>query len=146
MNLNLTIATRIGLNLVALLGVAVLLYLGASVFIPVTIAVLLASVLYPGAKFLNDKLYIPWFFACLTTFISLYLLIERQMLADKVRAIFGPSGETQRRVSVALAEMAEAIRTFLVWRTIVNLGLGIVLGVVYKAAGLQYWYLWALLV
>jgi len=246
MNLNLTTATRIGLNLLALLGIAVSLYLGASVFIPVTIAVLLASVLYPGAKFLHDKLYIPWFFSCLSTllfvitlivfvfgtfaiaiprtiegfpktedewkvkyrqvqrnlsvvipykveewlpenpddsnvfkrakeffngpkiedaivalvkaagvylwqtilitFITLFLLIEGQMLADKVRAIFGPSGETQRRVSVALAEMAEAIRTYLVWRTIVNLGLGIVLGVVYKAAGLQYWYLWALLI
>jgi AI-2 transport protein TqsA len=49
-------------------------------------------------------------------------------------------------VSKALAEMAEAIRTYLVWRTIVNLGLGIVLGAVYKYAHLQYWYLWALLV
>src|SRR5262249_60332353 len=47
---------------------------------------------------------------------------------------------------VALAGMAEAIRTYLVWRTIVNLGLAIVLGAVYNAAGLKYWYLWALLV
>src|SRR5262245_29874790 len=245
MNLNLTTATRIGLNLSAMLGIATMLYLGASVFIPVTIALLLASVLFPGARFLHDKLYIPWFFASLTTlfgviamflvvfgafaiaiprtiegipkpeeawkeqykkiqrnlsvvipykveewlpgnpddsnvckrakeffygpriedavvalvklagiylwqatlitFITLFLLIEGQMLADKVRAIFGPSGETQRRVSIALAEMAEAIRTYLVWRTIVNLGLGIFLGAFYKYLGLQYWYLWALL-
>jgi predicted PurR-regulated permease PerM len=82
----------------------------------------------------------------LIMFITLFLLIEGQMLADKMRAIFGPSSETQKRVSTALAEMAEAIRTYLVWRTIVNLGLGLVLGAVYKYLGLQYWYLWALLV
>ena len=246
MNLNLTTATRIGLNLSAMLGIATMLYLGASVFIPVTIAVLLASVLFPAAKFLHDKLFFPWFLSSLLTlfgvialfllvfgafaiaiprtiegfpktedewkvqykkiqvnlsqvvpykveewlpanpddsnvfkrvkdffngpkiedaivalvkaagiylwqttlimFITLFLLIEGQMLADKIRAIFGPSSETQNRVSIALAEMAEAIRTYLVWRTTVNLALGIVLGAVYKYAGLQYWYLWALLV
>lgn len=246
MNLNLTTATRIGLNLLALLGVSVSLFLGASIFIPVTIALLLASVLFPSAKFLHDRLRFGWFFASLTTlfgviamflfifgafaiaiprtiegfpksedewkvqykkiqrnlsqvvpykveewlpenpeksevfkrakdffngpkmedaivaivkiagiylwqttlimFITLFLLIEGQMLADKIRAIFGASAETQRRVSIALAEMAEAIRTYLVWRTIVNLCLGIVLGAVYKYSELQYWYLWALLV
>ncbi len=249
MNLNLTAATRIGLNLSAMLGISVALYLGASIFIPLTIAVLLASVLFPGVKFLHDKLLFPWFFSTLFTilgvialflvvfgafaiaiprtieglpkqedgpngwkeqykkiqgnlaqiipyrvdewlppdpdksrvytvvreafsegnvltavskiakvlleylwqgtlilFITLFLLIEGQMLADKVRAIFGTSAETQRRVSVALAEMAEAIRKYLVWRTIVNLGLGIFLGSIYNLLGLQYWYLWALLV
>jgi predicted PurR-regulated permease PerM len=246
MNLSLTTATRIGLYFVIGLAIAAMLYLGATILIPVTIAILLASVLFPAAKFFHDRLYLPWFFSSLITisaviamllfifgafaiaiprtiegfpkteeewkvqykkiqrnlsqvvpykveewlpynpddsnvfkrvkeffngpkmedaivalikaagiylwqttlimFITLFLLIEGQMLADKMRAIFGPSGETQRRVSVALAEMAEAIRTYLVWRTIVNLGLGIVLGAVYKYLGLQYWYLWALLV
>jgi len=246
MNFTITTATRIGLYFVFALAVAGMLYLGASIFIPVTIAALLASVLFPGAKFLHDKLYMGWFFSSLITllviiaifmvvfgafaiaiprtiegfpksepewkvqykkiqrnlsvvipykveewlpenpddsnvfkkvkdffngpkvedaivaivkaagvylwqttlimFITLFLLIEGQMLADKIRAIFGPSGETQRRVSVALAEMAEAIRTYLVWRTIVNLALGIILGATYKYFHLQYWYLWALLV
>ena len=40
MNLNLTAATRIGLNVLALLGVAVALYLGQSIFIPATISAL----------------------------------------------------------------------------------------------------------
>jgi predicted PurR-regulated permease PerM len=246
MNLNLTTATRIGLNLSAALGIAALLHFGANIFIPLTLAVLLASVLYPVARFLHARVRFPWFFACfvamlgvivlfvvtfvafaisvprtiegfprtedewkdqykkiqtnlsvvipykvdhwlqpdpdnsivfqrtkdlftgpkvsdalvglvmlagaylwqgtLILFITLFLLLEGQMLADKVRAIFGPSGETQRRVTVALADMAESIRTYLVWRTIVNLGLGVVLGAVYNAAGLKYWYLWALLV
>ncbi len=246
MNLNLTTATRIGLNLLALLGVAVSFYLGASVFIPLTISVLIASVLFPAERFLHDRLYFPWFFACLVIllavvalfllvfiafaiaiprtieglpktedewkeqyrkiqsnlnqvvpykldhalppdpdqsnvfryakdfftgpkvsdaivalikvggvylwqsilimFITLFLLLEGQMLADKVRAIFGPSSRTQERITKALAEIAEAIRKYLVWRTIVNLVLALVLGTVYYAAGLKYWYLWALLV
>jgi AI-2 transport protein TqsA len=246
MNVNLSTATRIGLSLSAALGIAALLFFGRSVFIPLTLAVLLASVLYPMATFLNRRLFVPWFFACfsalltvvalflvtfvafaisvprtiegfpkgeeeweeqykkiqgnlsavipykidhwlppdprgsyvfqktkevftgpkvsdaliglvqiageylwqgiLIMFITLFLLIEGQMLADKVRAIFGTSRETQQRVSLALADMAESLRTYLVWRTIVNLALGIVLGLVYNAAALKYWYLWALLV
>jgi predicted PurR-regulated permease PerM len=249
MNLNLTAATRIGLNLSAMLGIAALLTLGATIFIPLILAVLMASILYPAARFLHDRVRLPWFFACVCTllaavalflvvfvafaiaiprtieglpktedgpngwkeqyrsiqrnlsliipykiehwlppepdeegvygvikatfsreklsdqvgkiirvsleyiwqailimFITLFLLLEGQMLSDKVRAIFGPSRDTQRRVTVAIAEIAEGIRTYLVWRTIVNLGLAIVLGAVYNAAGLKYWYLWALLV
>jgi AI-2 transport protein TqsA len=247
MNLNLTTATRIGLNLSAMLGIAALFKLGASLFVPLILSLLMASILYPAARFLNERLSLPWFFACLTVllaavalflvvfiafaiaiprtieglpktedawkdqyrkiqsnltrfipfktedwlpaepeeqkgvygvikaafsqenvsaaagkiamllleyiwqgilimFITLFLLLEGQMLSDKVRAIFGPSRETQNRISKAIAETAEAIRTYLVWRTIVNLGLALVLGVVYNAAGLKYWYLWALLV
>jgi predicted PurR-regulated permease PerM len=247
MNLNLTLATRIGLNLCAIFGISAALFLGGSIFIPLVFSVLLASVLYPFAKFAYERLMMPWFFACLTAilglvavhlvvigafawaipktlvslpqteeqweaqyvkihsnltmlfpirpdddflnkdpkkskavsllkrqltdeqqssglvrltavlmdhlwqvilvlFITLFLIFEGQMLADKVKAIFGPTLETRGRVTYALAEMSEAIRTYLVWRTIVNLGLALVLGAVYRTAGLQHWYLWALLV
>lgn len=246
MNLNLTTATRIGLNLSAFLGIAALLTLGASVFIPLILSVLMASILFPLARFLHDRVRLPWFFSCLSVllgavavflvvfvafaiaiprtleglpkseeewkeqyraiqanmsvvipfkvdhwlhpdpdkskvysvvkeafsennltvavgkiarilleylwqailimFITLFLLLEGQMLADKMRAIFGPSRQTQDRVTNAIAEMAEAIRVYLVWRTIVNLGLALFLGAVYNAFGLKYWYLWALLV
>lgn len=247
MNLNLTLATRVGLNLCAIFGISAALYMGGSIFIPVVFSVLLASVLYPFAKFMHEKMALPWFFACLTAllglvvlhlvvigafawaipqtivglpkdegeweaqyvkiqsnlslifpihdddeflgrdpkkarviglvreqltqkelssnlksiawvglehlwqvilvlFITLFLLFEGQMLADKVKAIFGPSLESRGRVTVALAEMTEAIRTYLVWRTIVNLGLALVLGTVYWRLGLKHWYLWALLV
>ena len=253
MNLNLTLATRVGLNLCAIFGISAALYMGGSIFIPVVFSVLLASVLYPFAKFMHERMALPWFFACLTAllglvvlhlvvigafawaipqtikglpqteaewavqynkvqsnmslmfpirdddpvlgrydptgseaqhpkaiklvkkqlteenlsaalgkialiglehlwqvilvlFITLFLLFEGQMLADKVKAIFGPSLESRGRVTVALAEMTEAIRTYLVWRTIVNLGLALVLGTVYWRLGLKHWYLWALLV
>src|SRR5262245_8021102 len=78
MNLNLTVATRIGLNLLALLGIAVSLYLGASVFIPLMFSILCASVLFPAVRFLHDRLSFPWFFACLSTLITvvaLFLLV-----------------------------------------------------------------------
>ncbi|HEY1189993.1 MAG TPA: AI-2E family transporter [Gemmata sp.] len=247
MNLSLTLATRIGLNLCAVFGISVAIYLGSSIFIPVVFSILLASILYPFAKFMHERLLMPWFFACLMAilglvalhllvigafawaipktivglpqdeaqwnvqyvkiqsnlsavfpirdddeflgsdpkkaqsiglvreqltrekvstglkqiafmgvdhlwqaililFITLFLIIEGQMIADKVKAIFGPSLETRERVTLALAEMAEAIRTYLVWRTIVNLGLALVLGTVYWYLGLKHWYLWALLV
>ncbi|HSQ54405.1 MAG TPA: AI-2E family transporter [Gemmata sp.] len=246
MNLNLTTATRIGLNLSAMLGIAALLNLGASVFIPLMFSLLVASVLFPCARFLHNRLYLPWFFSCLATllgvvalflvvfvafavaiprtieglpknedqwkeqyekiqsnlnqiipykldhalppnpddsnvyrtvkefftgpkvsdaliavikvagvylwqsilimFLTLFLLLEGQMLADKTRAIFGPSAITQERITRALAEMAEAIRTYLVWRTIINLLLALFLGLIYYSAHLKYWYLWALLV
>jgi AI-2 transport protein TqsA len=246
MSLNLTIATRYGLNVLALLGIAVALYLGSSIFIPLTIAGLLATILYPAAKWLNTTLRMPWFFACLSTilllvvlhialfsaiglsvpqlinrlptsepawqkkyeetalrlrasipfltkdmlpekaedsnfyksvkqlfspenvshylqkfaafgaeqvsqlvlilFVILFLLLEAELLAKKVRAIFGTTLEHREAVAGALAEMAEAIRTYLVWRTIVNLGLAIILGVFYKfGIGLEQWYLWAVL-
>jgi AI-2 transport protein TqsA len=245
MNLNLTVATRYGLNVLALLGIALALYLGSSILIPLTISVLLATILFPAAKWLHHRLRLPWFFACLSTiflllvlslavisaignavttlvtrlpsstntwrdkynesvtnlrkdlpfvkemlpttsekedafynvqkffsveslnpylyrfagysltmiselvlvlFVVLFLLLEAELLAKKVRAIFGTTSENQQRVVDALAEMAEAIRTYLVWRTIINLGLAIVLGVFYGYfLQLENWYLWAVL-
>ncbi|MCS7271741.1 MAG: AI-2E family transporter [Gemmataceae bacterium] len=246
MTVNLTTATRLGLNLSIFLGVSLLLYLGRSIFVPLVLGVLLATVLHPLARFLHRAVYLPWFFACvgaiivslllllvvivalvisvsrtieglpkseeewkqqyrevqqnmsllfpygverwlppdpdqsnvyraardfftgskisdvlaallartseyiwyliLILFITLFLLIEGRMLTDKVRAIFGPSPDIQNRVTAAVREMAESIRTYLVWRTIINVALGLILGAIYNAANLKYWYLWALLV
>ena len=64
MNLNLTTATRYGLNILALLGGSVALYLGRSIFIPLIISALLASILWPWAKFLNRRIGMPWFISC----------------------------------------------------------------------------------
>ena len=49
MNLNLTPATRYGLNILGLVGVTVAMTFGASIFLPVTIAALLAACLWPAA-------------------------------------------------------------------------------------------------
>src|SRR4051812_29407201 len=74
MNLNLTLATRIGMNICAFFGITVALYMGARIFIPVVFAVLLASVLFPFAKFFHERLMVPWFFSCLTALLGLLVL------------------------------------------------------------------------
>jgi predicted PurR-regulated permease PerM len=247
MNLNITSATRIGLNVLALLGASVAFYLGQSIFIPLTISALLAVLLWPAASWLHRRLKFPWFLACLTVilllivvnlgvfvgfavavpsimqelpnprdpeelqtiykkaresmssvapasvdrvlppdpdnsnvynytrqlldgryvtdqlislskiagawlmqsviilFILLFLLLEGQFLADRIKAIFGRGTVTQGQVALALAGMAEAVRSYLVWRTLVNIGLGIFLGLVYSLMGLRQPWTWALL-
>ena len=246
MNLNLTTATRIGLNVLALLGLGVALFLGRSIFIPVVLAALLAVILYPAAAWLTRRAKVPWFLSCLTVivgvivlnlfvfigfttsvtrvvqdlprpdddeamtrfylqirsqiqsispgsvedvlpadpkrsqifqqirsslqpeslrepllnvslagiswlwqsvltlFILLFLLLEGDMLARRVKEIFPANVSTQGRVADALGEMAEAVRAYVVWRTIVNLGLALLLGVVYQGLGLRQPWVWAL--
>lgn len=67
------------------------------------------------------------------------------MLTLRVVEIFGPSPEVQSKVVEALSEMAKSIRTYLVWRTIVNFGLGLILALVFQAAGLHQAWTWGML-
>src|SRR5205814_1787820 len=64
MNLNLTTATRVGLNILAVLGAIIALKLGQAIFIPLVIAILLASILWPSANRLHDFYRLPWPLAC----------------------------------------------------------------------------------
>src|SRR5688572_16112074 len=73
MNLNLSSATRIGLNVLALLGVAVALYLGHSIFIPVTFSAMLAVLLWPAAIWLTRKFKFPWVMSCMSVILLLIL-------------------------------------------------------------------------
>lgn len=233
-NLNLGNATRIGLNLLALLGVIIALRLGESVFIPLVIALLLAALVWPASHWLHQRLRIPWTLACflvigglivlnllitigfglaltrmlqnvpdlryyserqqaydilrerlervmtldeeyfpkdasqskvfgyvqqtlqegsyvasvlwsftkltnswvwqwvLVMFILLFVMLEGRMLSRRVVEIFGPSQEVQSRAVEGLADIAQAVRTYLVWRTIVNFGIGLAIGAVYR--------------
>src|SRR5207248_612673 len=74
MNLNLTVATRIGLNLLALLGGIVALRLGESIFVPLVIALLLATILWPSANRLNSFYRLPWPVACIGAVMVLVVL------------------------------------------------------------------------
>jgi len=245
-NLNMSSATRIGLNCLALLGVAVAFRLGESIFIPLTFAVMLSAILWPVVEWLNRRR-IPWSIACmiavgllltllisvtlgfavsglrmiqglpnpndptairqpyekfrsqvqrlspvsvdsvlpedpeasivlrsfrealqsenvahvveqrsqymadllfelvLIMFVVLFLLMEGRMLTRRVVEIFGPSSEMQGRALGVLGEISESVRTYLVWRTLVNVGLGLVLGGVFQALQLQQAWTWALL-
>ena len=80
-----------------------MLYLGASIFIPLTIAAILASVLFPGAKFLHDRLYLPWFFSSLITtplVIAMFLFVFGAFAIAIPRTIEGfPKSEESGRTS-----------------------------------------------
>jgi AI-2 transport protein TqsA len=246
MNLNLTTATRIGLNVLVLLGGIVALRLGESIFIPLVIALLLATILWPSANRLNTFYRLPWPVACigavmvlvilnlivmggfvlavprllqdlpqdearqqalydkfrdrlqqvspvqldqeyfppkaadsqafkyiqktlegtyitdilwrafgyigtwawqlvLILFIILFLLLEGRMLTRRVTEVFGPSLEARNKVVETMTEMTNAVRTYLVWRTVINFALAVVVGLVYQAMGLHQAWTWALL-
>ncbi|MCI0379202.1 MAG: AI-2E family transporter [Gemmataceae bacterium] len=237
-------ATRVGINILILLGSVVALRLGQTVFIPIVIALLLAAVLGPAAEWLHAKLKIRWTLSCLTVivgllllnlfifmvfgvafarmaqqfpstdkeiikyfndfrgkleqiwpwpldeelfpldpkrvedirayevltkaapqmlkwtvdyvgnglwqwililFILLFLLLEGRMLTRRVIAIFGPSEEVRAKAGAVLLDMAQQVRTYLVWRTIINFGLAVVIGAVYQFAGLRQAWTWAIL-
>ncbi len=247
MQINLTTATRVGINALGFLGLTVMLYLGKTVFIPMVIAAILAVILFPAARWFHRKLKFPWAVACFTVicflivvnltvffgiaaavprtvqdlpspnnetqqrelyqkirlqvntivpgnvdevlppdpnnsalfayirktfegeyitqelidlsklglawlwqsvliiFILLFLLLEGRMLARQIREIFGNSRVMQGKVTAVLAEMAVSVRAYLIWRTLVNIGLGLFLGVVYQLVGLRQPWTWALI-
>jgi AI-2 transport protein TqsA len=78
-------------------------------------------------------------------FILLFVLLEGRMLTRRVVAIFGPSPEVQARAAEVLAAMAVQVRTYLVWRTIINFGLALVMGTIYWMLGLSQAWTWAIL-
>ncbi|MCE9530520.1 MAG: AI-2E family transporter [Planctomycetes bacterium] len=92
------------------------------------------------------KLGVTWLWqSVLIVFILLFLLLEGDMLAKQIRAIFGESSIMQGKVTSVLRQMAESVQAYLVWRTIVNCGLGLFLGVVYHLLGLRQPWTWALI-
>jgi predicted PurR-regulated permease PerM len=90
---------------------------------------------------------ISWFWQyILIMFVLFFLLLEGRMLSRRVVGIFGPSPQVQAKAVAALQDMAKQVRTYLVWRTIVNFGLAVILGCFYKwVIGLSQPWTWALL-
>jgi AI-2 transport protein TqsA len=272
MNLNLSTATRWGLNLLIVLAIVGALWLGRPVFIPTTIALLLAAMLWPGANYLNlqgipipflkgrvgfpwlrpfvYRWKLPWTISCtavvsillllalgvtigfgiaiprmiqslpndqekaqllyerfrnrvqlvifpvevdpqylpreakdsqlvkyiqgaldpdkspivvtklmeiasygrdwvwesiLIFFILFFLLLEGRDLTRHVMEIFGPSAEVRNKVGAALTDMSNRIRSYLVWRTIINFSMALFLGLIYHILGLSQPWTWALM-
>lgn len=83
--------------------------------------------------------------AIIILFITFFVLLEGGMLARRAVAIVGPSQEIQGKAREVLFEMANQVRNYLVWRTIINLGLAAVMGAVFQIAGLSQAWTWAIL-
>jgi predicted PurR-regulated permease PerM len=78
-------------------------------------------------------------------FTLLFLLLEGRMLTRRVVEIFGPSPEIRAQAGEVLTDMARSVRTYLVWRTIINFGLAVIVALVYQFAGLRHAWTWAVL-
>jgi len=83
--------------------------------------------------------------AILILFLLLFLLMEGPILTRRLVEIFGPSQEAQSRAVVVLGAMAHHVRTYLVWRTIINLALAVLVGMVYQGLHLRQAWTWAFL-
>lgn len=83
-----------------------------------------------------------WFFIL---FLLFFLLLEGPTLARRLVNIFGPSAELKDKANEVLVETANQIRTYIVWRTIINFGLALVIGVAFELGGLKQAWTWAVL-
>lgn len=81
----------------------------------------------------------------LILFILLFVLMEGRMLTRRIVEIFGPSTGVQEKVVSALASMSKVVRDFLVWRTIINIGIAVAVGAVYHMLGLRQAWVWGML-
>lgn len=81
----------------------------------------------------------------LIMFTTFFVMLEGKMLARRFVAIFGPSPDVQAAATEILLEVANQVRTYLVWRTIINLGLAVVIGVIFQIMGLSQAWTWAIL-
>jgi predicted PurR-regulated permease PerM len=80
----------------------------------------------------------------LIMFLLLFMLLEGPMLTRRVTEIFGPSEEAISHAVHALSDMALQVRTYLVWRTIINFALALLVGTVYQWMGLKQPWTWAI--
>jgi predicted PurR-regulated permease PerM len=71
-------------------------------------------------------------------FLMLFLWMDGEMLASRLAEVFGPrTGPYFSATYRALEEMALQVRNYIVWRTVINLAISIILGIVYSAMGLK---------
>jgi predicted PurR-regulated permease PerM len=81
----------------------------------------------------------------LIMFFLLFFLVEGRMLTRRAVELLGTTEVVQSTAGAALAEMAHQVRSFLLWRTLVNVILGGAVGIFYYFLGLHEWFTWALL-
>jgi predicted PurR-regulated permease PerM len=80
----------------------------------------------------------------LILFTLFFFLLEGRMLSRRIVEVFGPRPEARARAVAALKVMGEDVRTYLVWRTAINVVMALLLGLVYYFAGLSQPGTWAM--
>ncbi|HMO34870.1 MAG TPA: AI-2E family transporter, partial [Gemmatales bacterium] len=71
-------------------------------------------------------------------FLMLFLWMDGEMLASRLAEVFGPrTGPYFSATYRALEEMAKQVRNYIVWRTVINLAITLILGVFYSSMGLK---------
>lgn len=82
----------------------------------------------------------------LVLFLVFFLLLEGDMLIQRFGEIFGPTTGPHGQAAIkALQEMALAVRSYIVWRTLINVGMAIFLGVFFTQLGMKQGWTWAIL-
>ena len=56
------------------------------------------------------------------------LLSRIRLKRRRVTEVFGPSAEVRAKVVETLTEMTTSVRTYLIWRTVINIVLAILVG------------------
>jgi predicted PurR-regulated permease PerM len=71
-------------------------------------------------------------------FLMLFLWMDGERLAARLAEVFGPrTGPYFTATYRALEEMAKQVRSYIVWRTAINVAITLILGMVYSMMGLK---------
>lgn len=81
----------------------------------------------------------------LILFILLFMLLEGRMLGRRLVAACAQDSASRDRAAATLSAMAQQVRIYLGWRTLINIVLAGLVGLVYSVLGLRHPWTWALL-
>jgi AI-2 transport protein TqsA len=81
----------------------------------------------------------------LVLFILFFFLLEGRLLTSRLVDVVSSEGDARAEAVTALADIAAQVRSFLIWRTTINVGAAAVFGVIYQLCGLSHPWTWALL-
>ena len=81
----------------------------------------------------------------LILFILFFFLLEGRLLTSRLVDVISSEGDARAEAITALADIANQVRSFLIWRTIINVGAAAIFGVIYQLCGLSHPWAWALL-
>ena len=81
----------------------------------------------------------------LVLFILYFFLLEGRFLTSRLVDVVSSSGDARAEAVSALAAIADQVRSFLIWRTVINVGAAAVFGAIYQLCGLTHPWTWALL-